>query len=131
MARVTEPLGAVLAVSSAAHMVPPPEMPVRRPSLAARALAVAMASEAGMGTSSSIRSGMGASSSTLGMKSGVQPWIGCGLNAGCEEAGEPSALRSWLGLGLGLGLGSGSGSGLGLGLGLALVAGALVRVRSC
>eukprot|EP00966_Prymnesium_polylepis_P290130 6702367-Prymnesium_polylepis.1 len=28
------------------------------------------------------------------MKSGVQPWIGCGLNAGCEPAGEPSSLRS-------------------------------------
>ena len=27
------------------------------------------------------------------MKSGAQPCIGCGLNAGCAAAGEPSALR--------------------------------------
>lgn len=37
---------------------------------------------------------MGASSRTLGMKSGVQPWIGCAANAGWLVAGEPSALRS-------------------------------------
>jgi len=30
---------------------------------------------------------------TLGMKSGVQPWMGCGSKAGCEQAGLPSALR--------------------------------------
>ena len=63
-------------------------------------------------------------SSTFGMKSGVQPWIGCGLKAGCEEAGEPSGLRSCLGLGSGSGSGSGLGLGLGSGLGLALLAGA-------
>ena len=32
MARITEPFGAFFAVSSAAHIVPPPEIPVRRPS---------------------------------------------------------------------------------------------------
>mmetsp|Transcript_42538 Transcript_42538/g.134191 ORF Transcript_42538/g.134191 Transcript_42538/m.134191 type:complete len:203 (+) Transcript_42538:638-1246(+) len=93
MASMTDPSGAFLAVSSAAHIVPPPEMPVRSPSLAASALAVAMAEAAGMGTSSSL-SWSGASSSTLGMKSGVQPWIGCGLKAGGDPAGAPSASRS-------------------------------------
>ncbi len=43
---MTEPLGAVLAVSRAAHIVAPPEMPVRRPSLAASALAVVTAASA-------------------------------------------------------------------------------------
>ena len=28
------------------------------------------------------------------MKSGLQPWIGCGFHDGCRGAGEPSALRS-------------------------------------
>ena len=46
-----------------------------------------------MGSSTSL-SESSASSRTFGMKSGVQPWIGCGLKAGCEEAGEPSSLRS-------------------------------------
>ena len=35
----------------------------------------------------------------FGMKSGLQPCIGCGLNDGCGFAGEPSGLRScamWL-----------------------------------
>ena len=29
------------------------------------------------------------------MKSGVQPWIGCGLNAEWLPAGASSAARSW------------------------------------
>ena len=32
---------------------------------------------------------------SFGMKSGAQPCIGCGLNAGCAVAGEPSGLRCW------------------------------------
>ena len=35
-----------------------------------------------------------ASPVNLGMKSGLQPCIGCGLNAGWPVAGEPSAFRS-------------------------------------
>ena len=92
IARITEPFGAFFAVCSAAHIVPPPEMPVRRPSFDARSFAVAIASAGGIGSSSSC-SEPGASSSTFGMKSGVHPWIGCGAKAGCDSAGEPSALR--------------------------------------
>ena len=36
-----------------------------------------------------------ASWSTRGMKSGVQPWIGCGSQAGWLSDGEPSAVRTW------------------------------------
>ena len=35
-----------------------------------------------------------ASAVSLGMKSGVQPCIGCGLKAGCGADGEPSGLRA-------------------------------------
>ena len=83
-----------MAVSRAAHMVPPPEMPVRRPSLDASSLAVAMASAAGIGSNSSMISDIGESSRTFGIKSGVQPWMGWGAKAGWEATGEPSGLRS-------------------------------------
>ena len=35
-----------------------------------------------------------ASPVSFGMKSGLQPCIGCGFNAGLALAGEPSGLRS-------------------------------------
>ena len=39
------------------------------------------------------------SSVTFGMKFGVQPWMGCGFQAGCPFAGAPNfpktSLRSW------------------------------------
>ena len=35
-----------------------------------------------------------ASAVSFGMKSGVQPCIGCGLKAGCAVAGDPSGLRA-------------------------------------
>ena len=34
---------------------------------------------------------------TFGMKSGVQPWIGCGLKAGCDATGDPSC-DTWRGV---------------------------------
>ena len=44
----------------------------------------------------SITSMSTASPVSFGMKSGLQPCIGCGLNAGWGLAGEPSGLRSCL-----------------------------------
>mmetsp|Transcript_37148 Transcript_37148/g.63798 ORF Transcript_37148/g.63798 Transcript_37148/m.63798 type:complete len:328 (-) Transcript_37148:658-1641(-) len=93
IASITEPSGARLATSSAAHIVPPPEIPVSIPSSRASLCATCMAPAEGTACSSPKSSG-GASPSTFGIKSGDQPWIGCGLKAGCVPTGEPSAFRS-------------------------------------
>ncbi len=69
-------------------------MPVKMPSFCASALAHLMPSAPAIGRRSSKNFLSMASCSTSGMKSGVQPWIGCGSKAGWLTAGEPSAPRS-------------------------------------
>ena len=64
------------------------------PSIRASFCAVSIASGPAMGTSSSYRFIFCASSRTFGMKSGVQPWMGCAANAGCDPLGAPVGLRS-------------------------------------
>ena len=74
----TDPSGDFLAVSTAAHMEAPPEIPVSIPSFLARVLDIDMAAPSGISSisSSSLRSSP--FSSTRGMKSGVQPGGGGG-----------------------------------------------------
>ncbi len=77
IARITEPFGAFCATFRAAANVPPEEMPQKMPSFDASAREVWIASSSATGRISSATE----RSSTAGTKSGVQPWILCGLNS--------------------------------------------------
>ena len=83
-------------------MVAPPEIPVKIPSLLASSLAVAMDSGPETATSSSYKLSAWASSSTLGMKSGVQPCKGqgggrrLGVKRGLGSKARKSRSMGWV-----------------------------------
>ena len=95
MHRMFDPFGALAATCNAAAKVAPEVMPTKMPSFAASSLLHRIASGPAIVSTSEIRPEAMASPVILGMKSGLQPCIGWGLNAGCGAAGVPSALRSW------------------------------------
>src|SRR5665811_1735782 len=99
MASTVEPGAAFLQTSSAPAKVAPAVMPTKMPSCCASALAFFIASAPAMVMMRLITPMSTASPVSFGMKSGLQPCIGCGLKAGLGLAGEPSGLRScgvWL-----------------------------------
>src|SRR6185437_9549571 len=93
MHRIVEPTGARSAIRRATAKVDPPDIPVKMPSFWASCLVQTMPSAPATGTTSSQDFASMASCSTAGMKSGVQPWIGCDSHAGWPPAGAPSAAR--------------------------------------
>ena len=94
MASIVAPFGASLQTASAPAKVAPAVMPTKMPSFWASCLLQCIASAPAMVMMRSISFMSTASPVSFGMKSGLQPCIGCGLNAGCGAAGEPSGLRS-------------------------------------
>src|SRR5450631_2140420 len=93
MQRMFAPFSASAAIFSAPARVPPEVMPTKMPSWIARSLLQRMASGPAIGRMRSMTFIATASSVSLGIKSGVQPCIGCGLNVGCGAAGVPSEFR--------------------------------------
>ena len=92
MHKIELPFGADLATFKAPLNVAPPEIPVKIPSLDAKSFAHCMASGPSIGINSSFMSIP--DSRTSGMKSGVHPWTGCGVNAGCDATGAPDGFLS-------------------------------------
>src|SRR5438874_10387704 len=93
MHKMFAPFSASAAILSAPAKVAPAVIPTKIPSLAASSLLSRIASGPAIGRMRSMTFIATASSVSLGMKSGVQPCIGCGLNEGCGAAGDPSGLR--------------------------------------
>ena len=89
----SRPFGA-LQTSQRAAKVAPDLMPTKMPFLLARATTHLHRVRRGIVMMRSITFMSTASPVSFGMKSGLQPCIGCGFKAGCGAAGEPSALRS-------------------------------------
>src|ERR1700722_6554542 len=87
------PLGASAQICKAPARVAPAVMPTKMPSLVASSLLHFSASGPAIRSTLCSTWVSTTSPSNLGMKSGAQPCMGCGLNAGCATAGEPSALR--------------------------------------
>jgi hypothetical protein len=88
------PFGASRATCSAPAKVAPAVMPTKMPSFCASSWLHRIASAPGIVMMRSITFMSTASPVSFGMKSGLQPCIGCGLKAGCGAAGVPSGLRS-------------------------------------
>ena len=84
IASTVDPLGASAHTFIAAPNVPPAETPTKIPSCAASFLLHWTASGAGIVMMRSTYFAAIASPVSFGMKSGLQPWIGCGFH----EAGD-------------------------------------------
>src|SRR3974390_3738797 len=93
MARIVSPSLALLHTSVATAKVPPAVMSMKIPSCASERLHF-IASAPAMVITRLITPVSMASAVSFGMKSGLQPCIGWGLNRGLGLAGEPSGLRS-------------------------------------
>src|SRR5262249_43120781 len=108
MHSTVSPVFAFLHTSSAPANVAPAVMPTKMPSFCASSRLHFMASGPAMVRIRLITPISTASPVIFGMKSGLQPCIGCGLNAGLGLAGEPSGLRSCLALLESIGASAGS-----------------------
>ena len=89
------PSGAVSQTFSAPASVAPPEIPVKIPSLRAKARVNRKASSPLMGNTLSIHFASTASSVSFGIKSGLHPCIKCGRKFGWLPAGLPCKSRGW------------------------------------
>src|SRR3974377_283987 len=94
MARLVSPSLALLHTSVATAKVPPAVMSTKIPSSCASERLHFIASAPAMVITRLITPVSMASAVSFGMKSGLQPCIGWGLNRGLGLAGEPSGLRS-------------------------------------
>ena len=94
MHSTVEPGAAVLQTSSAPAKVAPAVIPTKMPSFCASSRLHFMASGPAIVMMRLITPMSTASPVIFGMKSGLQPCIGCGLNAALGLAGDPSGLRS-------------------------------------
>lgn len=89
---MTEPSSASFATLSAAANVAPEEIPQKMPSLRASAREASMAS-----ASLTVRILCGTSRSrTFGTKSGVQPWILCGVKGLPDSSAAPSGSHAMI-----------------------------------
>mmetsp|Transcript_3526 Transcript_3526/g.6752 ORF Transcript_3526/g.6752 Transcript_3526/m.6752 type:complete len:203 (-) Transcript_3526:225-833(-) len=97
IARILEPLGAFVCANSRAEAsVPPPLTPVKMPSFCASSLDVVMAASEPVNTISSKRFARTASSTILGIQSGVHPWSRWGRQMGWGSLNRPSSRYSVL-----------------------------------
>src|SRR5438552_17431026 len=98
MQRMVEPLGASAAMRRAPAKVAPELMPTKIPSFWASSLLQRMASGLVTRRTLWMRLVLIASSASLGMKSGLQPCWGCGVQEGWLVEGEPSGLLAGWGM---------------------------------
>src|ERR1700722_7860065 len=94
MHRIVDPCGASAHTFNAAANVPPDEMPTKIPSCRARSLLQRIASAFVIRRIWLTPFVSTASLTSLAIKSGLHPCIGCGFHAECAEAGDPSGFRA-------------------------------------